>query len=138
MSPTDVKLATTPDTLANGSSTGYGFGWFVDEHAGQTRIWHSGGTLGYAAVNEEYPQLGERIIVLTNAYGVEPVAVADAVFDVLHPQLAAAESKAAPGEPSHHQAGPGVVAGVREWEDRSESAHSGGEQGADSGTREEV
>jgi D-alanyl-D-alanine carboxypeptidase len=109
VSPTDVKLATTPDTLPNGSSTGYGFGWFVDEHDGQARIWHSGGTLGFAAMNEEYPGLGERIIVLGNVATGDINSIVDAVFRVLNPQLAVAESEAAPGED------PAITKLAQEW-----------------------
>lgn len=94
----DVKVATTSGTLTDGKPTGYGFGWVLDEHDGQARTWHNGGTFGFLSMNELFPALGERIIVLVNDAAGNPAAIADAIFNALNPRLAAADTVAAPGE----------------------------------------
>jgi CubicO group peptidase (beta-lactamase class C family) len=109
VAPQDVRLATTAHHLASGKSTGYGFGWFVDEKAGQPAIEHSGGTFGFASVNEYFPKLHEFVIVLTNVAGLDPAFIANQTFDALHPAIAAAERKPAKGE-DH-----AITALAREW-----------------------
>ena len=109
VSPEHLKLATTPGTLTDGSPTGYGFGWLRDRRAGQTRVWHSGGTRGFVSVNETYPELGERIIVLLNDGSGNPAGTANAVFNALNPEIAAEEEEAAPGED------PAVTKLAQEW-----------------------
>lgn len=105
----DVALATTGHRLASGKSTGYGFGWFVDEKTSQPRIQHSGGTFGFASVNEYFPKLHEFVIVLTNVAGLDPIFIAGQTFDALHPEIAAAEAKPAKGED------PAITALARQW-----------------------
>jgi D-alanyl-D-alanine carboxypeptidase len=95
----DLRLMTTPGPLpAFGQHAHYAFGWVVDTHDGQPRIWHNGGTLGFTATNDLYPKLGETIITLVNSTVGNSDAVADAYFSALHPQLAAMERRAVPGE----------------------------------------
>ncbi|MEJ2218747.1 MAG: serine hydrolase [Gemmatimonadota bacterium] len=109
VSPEHVKIATTPGTLADGSPTGYGFGWFVNTQAGQARVYHTGGTSGFASVNETFPDLGERIIVLVNQRGGGALPIASAAFYALNPEIAAAQETAAPGED------PAITKLAREW-----------------------
>jgi D-alanyl-D-alanine carboxypeptidase len=109
VSPAHVKLATTPGTLADGSPTGYGFGWFVDTQAGQARVFHTGGTSGFASMTEMFPDLGERIIVLVNQLGGGAVPIASAAFYALNPKIAAAQETAAPGED------PAITKLAQEW-----------------------
>ncbi|HVA33533.1 MAG TPA: serine hydrolase domain-containing protein [Candidatus Baltobacteraceae bacterium] len=104
----DVRLATTAHVLPSGASTGYGFGWFVDTLDGQKRIWHGGETLGFDALNEYFPQLGEAEIILTNAANESALPDA-AVFESLHPQIASAVSHSASGED------PKVTALAKQW-----------------------
>lgn len=111
----DVTLATTPHRLSSGKSTGYGFGWFVDEKAGQPVIEHSGGTFGFASVNEYFPKLHEFLIVLTNVSGLDPAFIANQTFDALHPQIAAAEKRPAKGENST------ITALARQWMHRMQT-----------------
>ncbi len=105
----DVALATTPHRLSSGKSTGYGFGWFIDEEAGEPRIQHSGGTFGFASVNEYFPKFHEFVIVLTSVAGLDPAFIADQTIDALHPEIAAAEAKPAKGEE------PAITALARQW-----------------------
>ncbi len=98
VAPADVALATTPVTLADGSSTGYGFGWVVDTFDGRKRLWHNGGTVGQGAANMVFPAENLRIVVLLNTAAVPPEAIAGRVFEALHPELAAANDQPAAGE----------------------------------------
>lgn len=92
----DVKLMTSPGKLPalNGH---YGFGWVIDTYDGQPRIWHNGGTLGFNASNQIYPDQQQAVIVLTNTAGGAD-ALADRTFSALHPDLAVAQSTPAPKE----------------------------------------
>lgn len=109
VSQDDLALMTASGTLSNGKPTDYGFGWIVDTHSGQKRVWHNGGTFGFAAANHIYPALGERIIVLENTSFAPADAIADKIFAAMHPDLAAAEMQAVPGEE------PAITARAREW-----------------------
>ena len=100
VSAADLAAMTHPGAFpALNAQTRYGYGWLVDAYDGQPRLWHNGGTLGFAASNHVYPALRQTIIVLENNATSSSDAVADAVFDALHPDLAAAAAPApAPGE----------------------------------------
>jgi len=98
IAPADVKLATTPGRLANGSPTSYGFGWEIDAHDGQPCIEHNGGTFGFASVNQNFPGLGEQIIVLVNDAGAGPTAIASAAFHALNPKVVSTADMPVAGE----------------------------------------
>jgi CubicO group peptidase (beta-lactamase class C family) len=98
IAPADVKLATTPGRLANGSPTDYGFGWEIDSHDGQPCIEHNGGTFGFASVNQNFPGLGEQIIVLVNDVGAGPTSIAAAAFDALNPEVVSTADLPVAGE----------------------------------------
>ncbi len=115
ISPQDVTLATSAHRLPNGKSTDYGFGWAIDTHEGQPRIEHDGGTFGFTSENDYYPTLHEFTIVLTNVAGADPVHIASRAFDALHPDIAAASSKAVAGED------PVITARAREWLQRAQT-----------------
>ena len=107
----DLALMTSPGRLANGKATDYGFGWLLDTHDGQQRIWHNGGTFGFNSTNHVYPRLGQAIIVLENTIGADANSLASVVFDALHPDLVATQTQAVPGE------NPAVTARVKAvWE----------------------
>lgn len=99
VSAADLRLMVTPGLLpAMGVHSHYAFGWVVDRYDGQERIWHNGGTLGFSAANHYYPEQHEFIIVLTNDRAGGADDIADATFDALHPQLAAAAAAPVAGE----------------------------------------
>jgi len=99
LSADDLATMLRPGTLpAMGPKSHYGYGWIVDAYEGQSRVWHNGGTLGFAASNQLYPGLSETIVVLANNGRSDADAVANAVFNALHPALAAAAAKPAAGE----------------------------------------
>lgn len=107
--PADVALATNPHVLPDGHSTHYGFGWVVDTYDGEAQIWHNGGTLGFGAANEYYPQLHEAIVVLVNNVNAAPTLVSSGVFDAVNPSIAVGLAKPAAGED------PRITQLAREW-----------------------
>jgi len=60
------ELATTPATLEDGTSVGYGVGWRVDEYWGRRRIHHTGSTSGFRTVIKRFPDDQFTVVVLTN------------------------------------------------------------------------
>jgi CubicO group peptidase (beta-lactamase class C family) len=98
VSSADYRLLTTPQTLADGSSTGYGFGFYIDTLDGQPRIWHDGNTFGFDASDQYFPTQDVRIIVLTNAADGRSDELAARIFNDLFPAIAARAHDAAPGQ----------------------------------------
>jgi CubicO group peptidase (beta-lactamase class C family) len=74
--------------LADGSSSGYGFGWFVSpmrEHRSQN---HSGGTAGFSSNILRLPDDRVTVIVLTNTGSANAVSITNHIARVLVPSLA--------------------------------------------------
>jgi CubicO group peptidase (beta-lactamase class C family) len=72
-----MKLALTPELATNGpDSTGYGFGWYIDEYKGRMRARHGGSTRGFRNVIQRFPHDEFTVIILTNRSepGVESLA----------------------------------------------------------------
>lgn len=80
--------------------TGYGLGLFVGRFEGELRIGHTGGSFGFTSANENFPELGARVIVLTNKGGSPETGemIADAVFNRLYPEINRKHLAADPGE----------------------------------------
>jgi CubicO group peptidase (beta-lactamase class C family) len=76
------RLAWTPVTLPDGSSSRYGFGWFVDEDQGRVRLSHHGETSGFTNAIVKYPEQRLTVIVLTNRAGGEPWRIAQRLADL--------------------------------------------------------
>jgi CubicO group peptidase (beta-lactamase class C family) len=101
VSPGSYKQMTTPFTMTNGQSAGYGLALFVDSAYGQPRIGHTGGTNGSTAADEYFPQQDVRILAFTNLGDRSPEVgetLTNAIFADLYPAIAAAAQKPAPGE----------------------------------------
>jgi CubicO group peptidase (beta-lactamase class C family) len=62
-------------SLADGSTSGYGLGWFVDSVRGHRHVYHPGGAPGTAAVLARYPDDRLTVIVLTNGGAAYPQAL---------------------------------------------------------------
>ncbi len=73
--------AFTPGKLADGSSTQYGFGWFIEEPG--RKISHSGGWVGFRTVIVRYVDKNQTLIALDNSGN----------FQVRTPMVAAWEGK---------------------------------------------
>jgi len=73
----------TAATLADGSTTGYGFGWYVDTYRGERRLWHHGETSGFRNVIVRFPDLRDAVVILTNRNGGDPGKIADRIADLM-------------------------------------------------------
>lgn len=59
--------ALTPYKLANGESTGYGYGWFIGDFGGHRSIEHGGGINGFTSYAMTFPEDGVFLAILTNS-----------------------------------------------------------------------
>lgn len=100
VSAADLRLMTESGRLTDGTSTGYGFAWMSEVRDGAPGIWHNGGTLGFIAKNEVFPQLGETIVILENNNNAWVSSVSGSLFAALNPQLAALDERPVSGENS--------------------------------------
>jgi hypothetical protein len=108
----------TPVFLPGGSSTNYGFGWWVDNVQGHRRIRHGGDNPGYAS---EYSRFDDNlsVIVLTNGGCARPDAialdVADHFIHGLSPPRAAIklDAEALAKYSGHYQFGPNDVVTIK-------------------------
>ena len=74
-------------SLADGSPSGYGFGWFVSpmrEHRSQN---HSGGTAGFSSNILRLPDDRVTVIVLTNTGSADAATITNHIARVLVPSL---------------------------------------------------
>ena len=65
-----------PVRLTDGSTFGYGFGWQLDSLDGHWRVHHGGSLPGFRAEMARFPDDSLSVIVLTNADGANPAAIA--------------------------------------------------------------
>ena len=79
----ELRLATTPPVLADGSTSPYGFGWFVDTYRGERRWRHHGETMGFTNAIQRYPDRHFTVIILTNRLGGTPWTTAERLADRL-------------------------------------------------------
>lgn len=62
-----LAKAHTPAKLANGESTGYGYGWFIGDFGGHRSIEHGGGINGFTSYAMTFPEDGVFLAILTNS-----------------------------------------------------------------------
>jgi D-alanyl-D-alanine carboxypeptidase len=74
-------------SLADGSLSGYGFGWFVSPVRGHRAQEHSGGTAGFSSDILRLPDDRVTVIVLTNSYDANPVGMARHIAAQFVPSL---------------------------------------------------
>jgi len=80
-----LKQAFTPYVLTNGESTGYGFGWRIDEYRGMRHLHHGGSWVGFRSHITRYPDVGLSIVILANRSDVEPPGYVDRITDIYLP-----------------------------------------------------
>jgi CubicO group peptidase (beta-lactamase class C family) len=76
------ELAWTPATLRDGTTTGYGFGWFVDGDPAARRLSHHGESRGFTNAILRYPARRLTVVVLTNRTGGAPWELAEKIAGV--------------------------------------------------------
>jgi CubicO group peptidase (beta-lactamase class C family) len=79
------RLAWTPHSLANGSTTEYGFGWFVDRDHGTMRLRHHGESRGFTNAILRYPERRLTVVILTNRSGGAPWDIAQRIAELYLP-----------------------------------------------------
>lgn len=67
----DIEMMMTPYTLADGKSTGYGFGLMVDTHGALARIHHGGADIAHRSQLVYYPAIDAGITVQSNHAGFD-------------------------------------------------------------------
>jgi len=72
----------SPQTLANGTSTGYGMGLHIDRYRGVETLYHPGGGLGSSAQMLKVPSAGLDVVVLVNRQDVHAMTLAESILDV--------------------------------------------------------
>lgn len=70
--------------LNDGTESGYGFGLYIDRQAGEPRIWHGGGTLGFSSSDMLYPNEKMWIIALVNDGDINASVMTASIYDELH------------------------------------------------------
>lgn len=76
-----LQQAFTPARLADGTGTGYGFGWWIDEYRGRKRMHHYGSTSGFRNIIQRFPEDHFTVIILTNRAEPEVTPLAERLTD---------------------------------------------------------
>jgi CubicO group peptidase (beta-lactamase class C family) len=87
LSPPAMQVMLTPQRLADGSATSYGFGLFVDEFRGARRIQHTGQTQGFVADYQHYPDKDFSVVTLANMYGADEGGISRTLVFRVMPEL---------------------------------------------------
>jgi CubicO group peptidase (beta-lactamase class C family) len=74
-----VSEAMQAQVQTSNEGESYGYGWYVDEYAGKSRIRHSGSTIGFRTEVQRYPDLGLTVVVLANRADVKTTELATAL-----------------------------------------------------------
>lgn len=77
----------TPQTLANGTSTGYGLGLMCGRYRGFETLFHPGGVSGGNSQMLKVPAAGLDIVVLVNRHDVQAMTLAEKILDACLPDL---------------------------------------------------
>jgi D-aminopeptidase len=77
----------TPQTLANGTSTGYGLGLTTSRYRGVEVLHHGGGGLGNNTWMAKVPAAGLDLVVMVNRGDVSGVTLANQILDACLPSL---------------------------------------------------
>lgn len=95
-----VKEMMTPFVLTNGKETGYGYGLFVDEQRGLTRVQHGGADVAHRSMLVYYPEINAGLTVQSNdatfssnvAFELAEAFFGDAMEPVPDPNAASGEA----------------------------------------------
>lgn len=95
------RLMKAPQTLANGTSTGYGLGLVTDRYRDADIVYHDGGVMGGNSRMLKVPALGLDVVVIANRQDVQAALLANRVLDTciagLSPNARAADGPFATG-----------------------------------------
>ena len=83
VSPATLAEAFESGRLTDGTTTGYGFGWRIDERRGRRVVHHDGGTCGFNSAVRRVPAERMTLVVLMNRAGRDARQIADELLDWL-------------------------------------------------------
>jgi D-aminopeptidase len=86
-SPATWATIRTPQALANGTSTGYGFGLVSGEFRGARTLYHSGGLRGANAHMVKVPEARLDVVIMVNRDDALGVVLADEILAACLPDL---------------------------------------------------
>jgi CubicO group peptidase (beta-lactamase class C family) len=81
------KTMKTPQTLANGASTGYGLGLITYRHRGAEVLCHPGGVMGGNSQMLKVPAAGLNVVIMVNRADVSGLLLCNQILDVCLPGL---------------------------------------------------
>jgi CubicO group peptidase (beta-lactamase class C family) len=99
--PALLEAAWTPARLVDGTAIPYGYGWYVDEDRGRTRLTHHGETIGFTNAVIRYPHEGVSVWVLTNRTASAPWDLAQSLADEVLARVAGGGAGEAARWPFH-------------------------------------
>lgn len=77
-----LDQAFTSAVLNDGTKTGYGFGWSIDEYRHSRRIEHGGAWVGFRSHIARHPGIGLTIVILSNRSDFESSDYIDRIADI--------------------------------------------------------
>lgn len=98
LSPRAMEVMFTPQRLADGSPTNYGFGIFTGEFRGVQSLEHSGQTQGFVADYQYFPARDVSVILFANMYQSRTSGVSRALMLEAMPELSY-DAIAVPADP---------------------------------------
>lgn len=82
VSAATLDLAFTSGTTNSGESIDYGFGWRIDDYAGQKQLRHGGSWVGFRSHIARIPGRRFTVILLSNRSDIEPEDYADTITEL--------------------------------------------------------
>lgn len=79
----------TPGSLTDGTSTGYGFGWRIEQRGPWLVCHHDGGTSGFNHAVRRVPDQRLTLVIFTNRAGKDARRIADVLLDWMQLNLPA-------------------------------------------------
>jgi CubicO group peptidase (beta-lactamase class C family) len=115
LKPESYRLMTTPRTLADGSSAGYGCGLAVSTRNGTTVLSHNGAVAGFYALNTMIPATRSAVVLFSNldSYDAVNAVYARVTASLLPPQKPPTGEPAAAKKPAAEKAAVPAIAGPR-------------------------
>lgn len=80
--PDMFERMTTRNVLTSGDTTSYGFGLFIDEYRGLTRVHHGGSDVAHRSMLRYFPELDAGVVVQSNNATFNSGRIADQVVDL--------------------------------------------------------
>ena len=87
----DTKIADEARSIQfaidKNKTTGYGFGWFIDEQDVQRKVYHSGDNGGFKTYSFSIPSLNYLVVIFANRNDVNVEQVVQQIVNIQFPFL---------------------------------------------------